>query len=60
MSHGAVAALGEDEPQRLAGAVEKLGLKYVVITSVTRDDLADGGADHFARVIRAVRGGYRR
>ncbi len=56
VSHGAVAALEEDEPERLAAAVEKLGLKYVVITSVTRDDLADGGAGHFARVIRAVRG----
>jgi lipoic acid synthetase len=41
-----------DEPQRVAEAVKKLGLNYVVITSVTRDDLADGGAAHFAKVIR--------
>ena len=42
------------EPGNVAAAVSKLGLKHVVITSVDRDDLADGGADHFARVIRAV------
>lgn len=42
------------EPQRLAAAVRDLGLAYVVITSVDRDDLADGGADHFAEVIRSV------
>lgn len=42
------------EPKRLAGAVARLGLKHVVITSVDRDDLADGGADHFARTIEAV------
>ena len=42
------------EPDNVAAAVSKLGLKHVVITSVDRDDLADGGADHFARVIRAV------
>ena len=44
-----------DEPQRLAEAAERLGLKHVVITSVTRDDLADGGADHFYRCVLAVR-----
>jgi lipoic acid synthetase len=43
------------EPGRVALAVEKLGLKHVVITSVDRDDLEDGGAEHFARTIRAVR-----
>lgn len=43
------------EPGRVADAVQKLGLKHVVITSVDRDDLADGGADHFAQTIRAVR-----
>jgi lipoyl synthase len=43
------------EPARLADAVTKLGLAHVVITSVDRDDLIDGGADHFAQVIRAVR-----
>ena len=44
-----------DEPQRVAEAVQRLGLKHVVITSVTRDDLADEGAGHFVRVIEAVR-----
>src|SRR6056297_312105 len=43
------------EPGRVAHAVEKLGLKHVVITSVDRDDLEDGGAEHFAQTIRAVR-----
>ncbi|MEK7398260.1 MAG: lipoyl synthase [Candidatus Poribacteria bacterium] len=41
----------EDEPKRLALAVKEMGLKHVVITSVTRDDLPDGGASHFARTI---------
>ena len=45
----------EDEPQRLAEATVRLGLKHVVITSVTRDDLDDGGADHYVQCIRAVR-----
>lgn len=44
-----------DEPDRVAEAAARLGLKHVVITSVTRDDLPDGGADHFVRCIRAVR-----
>jgi lipoic acid synthetase len=44
-----------DEPQRLAEATARLGLKHVVITSVTRDDLPDGGADHFYRCVVAVR-----
>ncbi|KAB2891869.1 MAG: lipoyl synthase [Desulfobulbaceae bacterium] len=44
-----------DEPERVAEAVASLGLRYVVITSVTRDDLADGGASAFAATIRAVR-----
>ena len=43
------------EPGRVAVAVKKLGLKHVVITSVDRDDLNDGGADHFAQTIRAIR-----
>jgi lipoic acid synthetase len=47
--------LEEDEPQRVAEAAARLGLKHVVITSVTRDDLPDGGADHFARCVIAVR-----
>src|SRR4029077_8776324 len=44
-----------DEPDRVAEAAARLGLAHVVITSVTRDDLADGGADHFHRCILAVR-----
>jgi len=44
-----------DEPQRLAEAAERLGLSYVVITSVTRDDLPDGGANHFYECVLAVR-----
>ncbi|MFT9458076.1 radical SAM protein [Acetobacter orientalis] len=48
-------ALDADEPKRVAEAVAKLGLRHVVITSVDRDDLADGGALHFARVIAAIR-----
>jgi lipoic acid synthetase len=47
--------LDEGEPRHVGEAVAKLGLKHVVITSVDRDDLADGGAEHFARVIRAIR-----
>ena len=47
--------LDGDEPARVADAVAKLGLNHVVITSVDRDDLADGGAAHFAAVIAAVR-----
>ncbi len=43
------------EPEHIADAVEALGLKYIVITSVTRDDLPDGGSMHFAKVIKAVR-----
>lgn len=48
-------ALDEDEPTRVAEAVARLGLRHVVITSVDRDDLEDGGAHHFARVIQAIR-----
>jgi len=44
-----------DEPERVAEAAQRLGLKHVVITSVTRDDLPDGGADHFYRCVIAVR-----
>jgi lipoic acid synthetase len=47
--------LDPDEPRRVGEAVARLGLEHVVVTSVDRDDLADGGADHFARVIRAIR-----
>ena len=48
-------ALEEDEPQRVAEAVQRMKLKHVVITAVARDDLEDGGANHFARVIKAIR-----
>jgi lipoic acid synthetase len=48
-------ALAPDEPDRVADAVARLGLRHVVVTSVDRDDLPDGGAAHFAAVIRAVR-----
>jgi len=47
--------LDVNEPENVANAVEKLGLEHVVITSVDRDDLADGGAQHFANVIKAIR-----
>jgi lipoic acid synthetase len=47
--------LEDDEPARVAEAALRLGLKHVVITSVTRDDLPDGGADHFYRCVLAVR-----
>ena len=48
-------ALEEDEPKRVAEAVRRMNLKHVVITAVARDDLKDGGADHFARTITAIR-----
>lgn len=47
--------LEDDEPERVAEAAHRLGLKHVVITSVTRDDLPDGGAEHFYRCVLAVR-----
>ena len=49
------APVDPDEPRRLAEAARELGLRYVVVTSVTRDDLADGGAEQFARVVRCIR-----
>jgi lipoic acid synthetase len=52
---GTPETLADDEPERLAEAAHHLGLRHVVITSVTRDDLPDGGADHFYRCILAVR-----
>jgi len=52
---GVPVALDESEPERVATAISKMQLQYVVITSVTRDDLPDGGAAIFARTIRAVR-----
>jgi lipoyl synthase len=52
---GKTEALEADEPERVAEAALRLGLKHVVITSVTRDDLPDGGAEHFYRSVLAVR-----
>lgn len=55
VKHGAPQALRDDEPDRIVDAVRGMKLDYVVITSVTRDDLPDGGALHFARVVRALK-----
>lgn len=55
MAKGIPAEPDPHEPEHVALAVQKLGLKHAVITSVTRDDLPDGGAGHFARVIRSIR-----
>lgn len=52
---GKPAPLDQQEPKKIANAVRTLGLKYAVITSVTRDDLTDGGADHFAKTIHEIR-----
>jgi lipoyl synthase len=52
---GLPGALDAEEPANVGHAVAKLGLKHVVITSVDRDDLPDGGAEHFAQTIRAIR-----
>ncbi|TPW33072.1 lipoyl synthase [Martelella alba] len=52
---GKPGALDEDEPENIGNAVSQMGLSHVVITSVDRDDLDDGGAEHFAKVIRAIR-----
>ena len=53
--HGAPLPVQSDEPARLAEAARALRLSYVVVTSVTRDDVADGGASHFAATVRALR-----
>ena len=55
VNHGTPVPLDEEEPERVAFAVDQLGLRYVVITSVTRDDLQDGGAQQFVRTVRAIR-----
>ena len=52
---GLPGAVDPDEPESVANAVAKMGLEHVVVTSVDRDDLPDGGAGHFASVIRAIR-----
>ena len=54
VAHGKTAPLDPDEPRRVAEAVARLGLKHVVITSVDRDDLRDGGAAHFAATAREI------
>ena len=53
---GVPEALDPSEPERVAEAVASLGLRHVVVTSVTRDDLTDGGASHYVATIRAIRG----
>lgn len=53
--NGETSALDSDEPTKISMAINELGLKYAVITSVTRDDLADGGAGHFKAVIEKIR-----
>ncbi len=55
VEHGTPNPPDGEEPGRIARAVKEMGLRYVVLTSVTRDDLEDGGASHFARAIRALR-----
>ena len=55
VAHGRVRPLDADEPRRIAEAVARLGLQHVVVTSVDRDDLADGGAAHFAATARAIK-----
>ena len=55
VAHGKPKPLDTDEPQHLAETIEKMALKYVVITSVDRDDLRDGGANHFKQCIDQIR-----
>ena len=55
VEHGAPISPDETEPEKVAQVVKKMGLQYVVITSVTRDDLPDGGAPLFAKTIQAIR-----
>ncbi len=55
VAHGRPDPLDATEPQRLAQAVRRMNLKYVVVTSVDRDDLSDGGALHYSRIIHALR-----
>ncbi len=56
VQHGSLEPLDDGEPERIAAAVAQMHLDYAVLTSVTRDDLPDGGAAHFARTIEAIRG----
>lgn len=55
VTKGTPLAIDESEPEKIAEAAKLLGLKHIVITSVTRDDLSDGGASHFAAVIKSIR-----
>jgi len=55
VAHGKVRPLDSDEPRRIAEAVARLGLQHVVVTSVDRDDLPDGGAAHFAATAHAIK-----
>lgn len=55
VAHGRPMPLDQDEPKNVASTIKQLGLKYVVITSVDRDDLRDGGASHFAEVVKEAR-----
>jgi lipoic acid synthetase len=55
VTHGTPSEIDFDEPLSVADAVGRLGLRYVVVTSVTRDDLPDGGAQQFARTVRAIK-----
>src|SRR5438552_11550845 len=55
VAKGKTQPVEDDEPERVAEAAERLGLRHVVITSVTRDDLPDGGAEHFYQCVLAVR-----
>ncbi|MEI6079696.1 MAG: lipoyl synthase [bacterium] len=55
VSHGKPKALDDTEPKRIASTAKAMGLKYVVVTSVTRDDVKDGGALHFAETIKEIR-----
>lgn len=55
VTHGKPQPVEPEEPQNVAKAAVELGLKHVVVTSVTRDDLSDGGANHFSKVIKAIK-----
>lgn len=55
VAHGRPVAVDPQEPERVAAGVERLGLRHVVVTSVDRDDLPDGGAGHFAATARAIK-----
>lgn len=55
VTHGKPTPIDPTEPERVGKATSRLGLKYIVITSVTRDDLPDGGANHFAETVLAIK-----